>query len=87
MSIALVRFGCILLLISPSAVVLSVWIGVLGWGWPISSSIWRRWTASFALMNSAPSSASAAHDITALMIVAIVRIAPLLGGNFLSFDK
>ena len=30
MSIALVHFGWILLLISPSAVELSVWIGVLG---------------------------------------------------------
>ena len=44
-------------------------------------------TASFALMNNAPSSASAAEDITALMIVDTVRIAPLLGGNLSSFDK
>ena len=87
MSIALVRFGCILLLITPSAVVLLVWIGVCGWGWPISLSICRRWTASFALINIAPSSASAAEDVNALMMVAIVRIVPLLGGDFLLFDK
>jgi hypothetical protein len=87
MSIALVRFGCILLLITPSAVVLSVWIGVRGCGWPISSSMFRKCTASFVLMNYEPSSASAAEDITALMIVAMVRIAPLLGGNLSSFDR
>ena len=50
-------------------------------------SICRKYTASFALMNNAPSSALAADDITALLIVDTVRIAPLLGGNFSSFDK
>ena len=38
-------------------------------------------------MYNAPNSASAAEDITALIIVAMVRIAPLLGGNLSSFDK
>ena len=54
---ALVRFGCILLLITPSAAVLSVCIGVFGCGWPISVSICRKYTASFALINKAPSAA------------------------------
>jgi hypothetical protein len=35
----------------------------------------------------ASSSASAADDITALIIVAMVRISPLLGGNLLSLDR
>ena len=37
--------------------------------------------------NNAPNSASAADDITALMIVALVRIAPLMGGDMSLFDK
>ncbi len=82
MSIALVCFGCILLLITPSAVLLLVWISVFGWGCPISSRICPRYTASFALSYNAPSSASAAEDITALIMVAFVRIVPLFGGNF-----
>jgi hypothetical protein len=38
-------------------------------------------------MYNAPSSASAAKDMTAFIIVGMVRIAPLLGGNLSSFDK
>ncbi len=64
-----------------------VWIGVRGCGCPISVSICRRYTASFALMKIAPNSASAADDITALIIVAMVRIAPLLGGLSTLFDR
>ncbi len=87
MSIALVCLGWILLLITPSAVVLLVWIGVRGCRWPILVSICQRYTASFAFKNSAPSSASAAEDITAFMIVAFVMIAPLLGGSWSLFDR
>ncbi len=39
------------------------------------------------LRYNAPSLALAAEDITALMMVAFVRIAPLFGGNLLSFDR
>jgi hypothetical protein len=81
MSIAFVRFGWILLFITPSAVVLLVWIGVRGCGWPISVSICCRYTPTFAFKNSAPSSASAADDMTAFMMVAFVMMAPLLGGG------
>jgi hypothetical protein len=35
----------------------------------------------------APSLALAAEDITALMMVAFVSMAPLFGGNFSLFDK
>ncbi len=37
--------------------------------------------ASFAFKNNAPKSASAADDMTALMIVTTVNTAPLLGGG------
>ena len=87
MSIAFVRLGWILLFMTPSTVVLLVWIGVRGCGWPILVSICLRYTASFAFKNNAPSSASAAKDITAFMIVAFVMIAPLLGGSWSLFDR
>ena len=45
-----VCFGKILLLIMPSAVLLSVWMGVRGCTWPISSRICLMYTASRALM-------------------------------------
>ena len=48
---------------------------------PISSRVWRDGMASLKLMNSAPSSASNADGMTALMILAIVKNFPLLGGN------
>jgi hypothetical protein len=65
MSMAFVCLGWILWLITPSAVKLSVWIGVCGRGWPILASICRKYAASFAFKYRAPSSASAANDITA----------------------
>jgi hypothetical protein len=87
MSIAFVRLGCILLLITPSAVELSVCIGVRGCGWPISVSICRRYTASLAFKNNAPNSASAADDITAFIMVAMVKTAPLFGGLSTLLDR
>ena len=70
MSIAFVCFGYIVFVTTPSAVELLIWIGVGGCGWPISL---RRCLCSIAareLIYSAPSSASAADDMTALMICA-----------------
>ncbi len=81
MSIALVHLGWILLLITPLAIKLLVWIGVCGCGWPISVSICHKYTASRALRYSAPNSASTADDMTAFMIVAMVKNALLLGGG------
>ena len=87
MSIDFVAFDMILLLINPSAVLLSVCIGVSGCGWPISSSVLRVGTAVFALMNRAPNSASAADDMTFLIICEMLRTAPLFGGFSSLFDK
>jgi hypothetical protein len=80
MSMALVCHDWMLLLMTPNAVVLSVWMGVLGCFWPISVRSWRIGTASHALMYSAPSLASAALDMTALSILEMLRTTPLLGG-------
>jgi hypothetical protein len=81
MSIAFVHLGWILLFITPSAIVLLVWIGVRGCRWPILVSICRRYTASFPFKNNAPSSASAAEDITAFMIVAFCHDRSIIGGE------
>ena len=64
------------LLTTPEAVELSVWIGDGGCFHPIYINVWRMGTISFAVMYSTPSSASAAEDMTNLMIWAIVRIGP-----------
>ncbi len=65
---------------SACAVELSVWIGVHVYGWPNSSSVVRMETAVFVLMNNAPSSASAADDMTDLIICDMLRMAPLFIG-------
>ncbi len=80
MSMAFSAFGRILLVSSACAVELSVCIGVCDWGWPNSSSVVRMDTAVFALMNNAPSSASAADDMTDLIICDMLRTAPLFIG-------
>jgi hypothetical protein len=49
--------------------------------------IWHKFTPSFALWNSAHSSASAANVMTALIMVAVVMIALLFGANCTSLDK
>ena len=41
---------------------------------------------SLQLINSAPSSASDADDMTSLMVLEIVNTAPLLGGNSVLLD-
>ena len=61
-------------------------MGVLGWEWPISVRSCHIGTASHVLIYSAPSSASAAEDITALMSWAMLRTAPLLCGFATSDD-
>ncbi len=80
MSIAFNAFGIILLVSRSCAVLLSVCIGVGGWGWPSSLSVWRMETAVFALMKRAPSSASTADDMTAHIICKMLRTAPLFVG-------
>ena len=80
MSMALSALGRILLVSNACAVELSVCIGVRGCGWPSSSRVRRIDTAAFAFMNNAPSSASAAEDITARIICEMFRTAPLFLG-------
>ena len=53
---------------------------------PISSRDWSSGITSLRLMNIAPSSASAADDMTALIILEIVNTAPLLGGKYVFVD-
>ena len=76
-----------MLFTTPFDVELSVWMGVGGWGCPISTIMFLMYTASFVLMNSAPSSASAAGDMTALMICDMFTVAPFGGGVSSSFDR
>ena len=55
------RLLAMLLVTTPSSVVLSVCIGVGGCLWPISSSLWHARIDSRRLMKMAPSLASAAE--------------------------
>ena len=82
MSMALSAFGKILLVSSACAVALSVCIGVRGCGCPSSMSVFHIEMAVFALMNRAPSSASATDDMTARIICEVLRTTPLLMGIF-----
>ena len=72
---------------TPAAFELSVWIGDVGSFQPISINVWRMGTIFLAVMYSAPCSASAAEDITNLMIWEIVRIAQFQLGVGLFSDK
>ena len=64
----------------PLAVLLSVWTGVGGCGWPSWRSALRSGSESWQLMKMAPISASAAEDMTFLIIEEIVWIGPLEKG-------
>ncbi len=77
MSIILLRRGTIVLLVTPAAVELSVWIGFFGCGQPMLIRVWRCGIISLAVMKRAASLASDADAMTNLMIWAIERIAPL----------
>ncbi len=71
-------FCCLICLFAnPYAVELSTWIGVGGCGWPISSNVVCRGTASVVFSKTAPHSASAAEDMTLRMILDLLRMAPL----------
>lgn len=63
---------------TPFTVVLSLCIGVLPCGCPHSSKVYQIGIAYLALMKRAQSSASAALDMTALMMVVTFSIAGLL---------
>ena len=70
----------ILLVTTLWVVVLSVCISVGGYSCPIALRACRAGMASLQLMKRAPSSASAAEDITALMIWEMVTTALLKSG-------
>ena len=77
MSFELVAFGWIFFVTDPNAVVLSVWIGVDGCLWPISSTVFHAGIACCELIYSAPISASAAEVITFFMMFAMFNTDPL----------
>ena len=77
MYIDLSRLLAMLLVTTPSAVVLSFCIGVGGCLWPIVYNEWRAGIASMQLTKRDPNSASAAEDMTAFMICEMVRTDPL----------
>ncbi len=76
-SIILARRGRIVLLVTPTAVELSVWIGLFGWGQPIEMRVCMWGIISLAITKMAASSDLAAGAMTNLMIWAIKRTAPL----------
>ena len=82
MSIAFDRLGVIFALMTASDMALSVCMGVAGCLCPISSNIIHIYTTSLAIICSASSSASVADVMTCLMMWAMLRMAPLLGGDF-----
>ena len=57
-----------------TAVVLSMLIGVGGWGWPSSWSISRMISASWVLMKSAPNPASEADAATSFSMVHVMAM-------------
>ena len=87
MSIDLVALVKISLLMRPSALLLSVWMGVRGCLWPSYASVLCMVTAALAFKNIAPSSASAADYITLRFFVDRLSTAPLFGEFSLSFDR
>ena len=67
----------IVLFTIPTDVVLSMWIGVGGWGWPSSWRIRCMIHASWVLMKSAPNSASSADAATHFSMVHVMAMLPL----------
>jgi hypothetical protein len=65
----------IVLLVTPAAVELSVWMGLLGWGHPMLMRVWRWGIILHAVMKSTASLDSDSDDITNLMIWAMERTA------------
>ncbi len=75
------------LFVTPTAVELSVWIGLHGCGHPMSMRICRWEPITQAAIKSAASSALAAKAMTNLMMAAIVRTATLKRGVGLSSER
>ena len=75
------------LLVTPTAVELSVWMGDCPWGYLISMRVWRRGITSLEVTNRAASSASAAEDLKDLNIWAMVRMGTLYPGLGYSSER
>ena len=86
MSADLVAFDWRFFVTNPNDVVLSVWIGVGGCLWPISSTVIRAGIACPELIYIAPIYASASEVITFFMICAMVKTALLFAGFAALFD-
>ena len=77
MSIDFVLRGMMVLLATPTAIELSHWMGDLVCGHPIYVRDWLSGTIALAQMKRPARSASAAEDMTFLIICAMVRTGPL----------
>ena len=73
-------FCLTVLLIIPSAQVLSVVMGVGGWMCPRNLSVSLSGQASWPHLKAAPTSASAAEDMTFFMMLHSIWMLPLMGG-------
>ena len=80
MSMDLVLRGMMVLLVTPTAVELLHWTGVLGCGHPILMSACRSGTIYLVMVKRPDSLASEVDDMTFLIICAIVRTGPLWRG-------
>ena len=60
----------------PTAVALSQWIGVFGWGWPNSLRVKQQIMSSLQFKKRAPSSVSAADATTNQRMAHKVKYAP-----------
>ena len=69
MSIAFVLLHLMVLVTTPSAVVLAVLLEVGGWGWPMEIRVFLIEIACVELRNRAPSSDSTADDMIVFMKV------------------
>jgi hypothetical protein len=87
MSIVLDRFGAMILFVTPTAVELSAWIVLCGYGHPMSIRLCRWGTISRVAIKSSANLALAAETMTNLIMVAIVRTAPLKRGDGLSSER
>ena len=87
MSIDFVLREMMVSLATPTAVELSHWMGDLGCGHPISVRDWRSGTIALAQIKRPASSASAAEDMTFLMICGMVRTGPLYVGAGTSYER
>ena len=86
-SMAFVCFGCILPLMTASAIELSVCSGVGGCLCPISSKMILMYSASLAIRYKATNYASVADDITYFIMWTMLRTATLFFSMMKSLDK